>query len=402
MKTNYWLILGTMLATSAVAQVNTNSLPAIPAPATTATPEPVVAPAITETTSPAPVAPVKKKAPAKKRVVKKIYEPTITLNPGNATVIAENLNMRGQAGMKGEVLGHLNMGQTVTVISQINLDKHALDEPAQWVKIALPSGTKVWVSSQFIDKTARTVTARKLNLRSGPGENYSVLGVLEKGATVNEVSTKGTWTEIEAPSNAYAFVAAMFLKQEAAAPAPEVAANAPAPAPEATPAPAPTPATTVAEAEPVAAPQPATAPVAAATPAAQQGSITAPVVEMAPAPVIDTNPPPPRVVSHQGFVRGSTSPVAPTYYELYDPKTQLTINYLYSPTTNLNLARYDGANIIVTGQESMADRWPSTPVLTIQKIYVVDATPVEPYKRLATPRASEQDIRGTKPKQSRR
>ena len=31
MKTNCWLILGTMLATTAVAQVNTNKLPEIPA-----------------------------------------------------------------------------------------------------------------------------------------------------------------------------------------------------------------------------------------------------------------------------------------------------------------------------------------------------------------------------------
>ena len=31
MKTNCWLVLGTMLATSAVAQVNTNTLPEIPA-----------------------------------------------------------------------------------------------------------------------------------------------------------------------------------------------------------------------------------------------------------------------------------------------------------------------------------------------------------------------------------
>ncbi len=42
MKTNCWLILGTMLATTAVAQVNTNKLPEIPPPAATmpATPAP--------------------------------------------------------------------------------------------------------------------------------------------------------------------------------------------------------------------------------------------------------------------------------------------------------------------------------------------------------------------------
>ena len=51
MKTNCWLILGMVLATTAVAQVNTNKLPAIPAPVIAtpprAAPAPMVMPAPT-------------------------------------------------------------------------------------------------------------------------------------------------------------------------------------------------------------------------------------------------------------------------------------------------------------------------------------------------------------------
>jgi len=61
----------------------------------------------------------------------------------------------------------------------------------------------VWVDSKFIDATAKTVTPKKLNLRGGPGENYSVSGVIEKGAVVNEVGAKDNWTKIEAPASAY-------------------------------------------------------------------------------------------------------------------------------------------------------------------------------------------------------
>jgi hypothetical protein len=48
------------------------------------------------------------------------------------------------------------------------------------------------------------------------------------------------------------------------------------------------------------------------------------------------------------------------------------INYLQSPTAQLDVARYSGKHIIVSGQEGLDERWANTPVLTIQKILVVE------------------------------
>ena len=90
---------------------------------------------------------------------------------------------------------HLFKGDTVMVLSQINLDKHAAGEPAQWAKIASPTNTHIWVSAKFIDPTNKTVLPKKLNLRAGPGENYSVLGVIERGTPVDEIITKDGWME---------------------------------------------------------------------------------------------------------------------------------------------------------------------------------------------------------------
>jgi uncharacterized protein YgiM (DUF1202 family) len=385
MKTNCWLILGTMLATTAVAQVSTNTLPEIPAPATVTT---VAAPTIAESTN--DIAPVKKKAVVahkKKKAVRKISEPTVALVAGSATVLSENLNVRGQAGLKGEVIYHLKKGDTVAVISQINLDKHAADEPAQWAKIALPSGTEVWVNSKFVDATNKTVSVKRLNLRAGPGENYSVLGMLEKGASVNALNAKGDWMEIETPTNAFAFVAAMYLNQE---PAPTAEPTNTAPAPVETPvAVVPPPTTnTVAEAPPIVT-EPTTPVADTNQPAAvDTNAPTVAVDTNAPAMAVDTNPPPPRVVTHEGYVRHSVSIVAPTYYELYDWDSGKAINYLYSTSTNLNLARYNDFQIIVTGEEGMSERWDATPVLTIQKIYVVSTNLPENVNRVASPRAS--------------
>ena len=68
-----------------------------------------------------------------------LSEPTVTLVPGPAQVAVKSLTARGQAGLKGEVVAHLKQGETVTVLSQINLEKHKANEPAQWAQIAYPS-----------------------------------------------------------------------------------------------------------------------------------------------------------------------------------------------------------------------------------------------------------------------
>jgi uncharacterized protein YgiM (DUF1202 family) len=366
MKTNCWMILVAMLAAGAVAQ-NTNTLPPIPAPVTSPTAE--VTPAPVETNAPA-AKPVKHKhrkhaAPKKTPFV----EPTVALIPGPAEVAVKNLNVRGQAGLKGEFITHVAKGDMVTVLSQITLDKHKTGEPAQWAKIGLPASVKVWVRAEFIDATNKTVLPKKLNLRAGPSENYSVLGVLERGAPVSEVITKGDWTQIETPTNGYAFVAAMYLKQEASG---NMATNV-APSAETEPVPTNTP---VAEPPPIVTEATNEPPVMETTNTPPMTEINTPPAMAdtnSPAPEIDTNlpPPPPRIVTHEGFVRRVHSLIEPTYFELYDPKTGTDIDYLYTTSTNLDISQYDGRHIVVTGEESMAARWKNTPVLTIQRIQPV-------------------------------
>jgi hypothetical protein len=93
-------------------------------------------------------------------------------------------------------------------------------------------------------------------------------------------------------------------------------------------------------------------------------------VSVPPPPAED--PPPPRVVSHEGVVRPTVSIQAPTKFEIWEPKTRMSINYLHSTSTNLNLSLYRGLRIIVTGEEELDERWKNTPVIKIQKIQVVE------------------------------
>ena len=161
--------------------------------------------------------------------------------------------------------------------------------------------------------------------------------------------------EIEAPAGAFAFVAAQYLKQEA----PVLAAVKPAePAPTPTPvAEPPVVATTTTETT-----NPTPPPVITPTP---------PVIAPEPEPVVP-EPLPPRVVQHEGIVKGTWSVQAPTRFALVSPETGKTVNYLYTTSTNLDLSRYKGLHIVVTGEEGLDERWVNTPVITIQRIQVVE------------------------------
>ena len=89
------------------------------------------------------------------------------------------------------------------------------------------------------------------------------------------------------------------------------------------------------------------------------------------APAVE-EPLPPRVIQHEGIVKGTVSIQAPTKFALVNPDTGKTVNYLYTTSTNLDLHRYKGLRIVVTGEEGLDERWKNTPVITIQRIQVVD------------------------------
>jgi len=372
MKTKLWLILTTTLSTTLIAQASdalptaqTNSPTASALSAQPAAAAAAAQPAAESAPKAAPAPKPAKPTSARTAAVRASELKTTPLVPGPAVVVAHRVNVRGQAKLKSEVLTRLTNGEPVTVLEEIELKRSGAQEPSAWAKIRLPGHAHTWVHATYIDAN-KTVTANKLNIRGGPGENYSILGQLMRGETVNEIQTKGRWIEIEPPTNAYAFVAAEYLSQEAPALAmaePGAAAAAPA---EAEPAPAPT---SVAE-------EPEVAAAAAETPATAMAVMTnemasAEAGEAEAAPPVE-EPPPPRIVQRQGIVRYTTSIQAPTTFELISPDTHRPLDYLYTTSTNLDLNRYKGLHIIVTGEEGLDERWRNTPIITIQRIQVVE------------------------------
>jgi SH3-like domain-containing protein len=309
--------------------------------------------------------------------------------PASAVVKSGAVNVRAQPGFGGEVLGHLKKGETVAVQAEITLVHAPKGEPTAWSEIVLPADFPVWVDGHFIDAESHTVKARRINLRGGPGENFNVVGRLNKGATVTEIRKHNDWMAIQPPSNAYAYVAAGLLEiQTASAPVPPPIVNAPppvtAPTPVAsTPAPAPVaPPPTIGEPAPVAPPpttsEPASAspvapPVQTPAPATSQGDVDKELAALrqAEASEIPADAPP-RIITREGYVHRVSNVQAPSEYELHDIRTDTLIEFMQSPPgSDVKLRTYVGTRVSVTGPEFVDHRWPRVPILQAQSINLI-------------------------------
>ncbi|HKX61770.1 MAG TPA: SH3 domain-containing protein [Verrucomicrobiae bacterium] len=367
-----------VLVTSLVAQ----NPPPTPVPADPP-PPPLVPASEPATPAPAPTKKVEKKSPVSKKpsTAKKTTEterrPAGKLKPGQAVATEKNVNVRGQAKLNSEIVTHLKRGDVVTVVEYVTT-KAPANEPSEWAKILLPAGSAVWVNASFIE--SGKVKPNRLNLRSGPGENYSILGRIDKGTAVHELERKGEWIKIEAPTNSYAFAWARLFSQEPAHLAAALAAGAPKTSTAAvqekpvettavTPAPVIVPATETPVQPPVAPPP---TPDATASPAVVPEPPPAPAETTAtPDTLAEAQPLIKRVVTREGFVKGSASIQAPTYFVLRGLETSKTINYLHTTDTNIALRTFMHQRVIVTGEEMLDERWPNTPVIDVESIEAV-------------------------------
>jgi len=339
MTKKHWMFLAVLLAAGFAAPLFAADPPVIPAD-----------PPTTKKTAP-------KKAASKTDAAKS--SPGVVVLPAPETaVVSANVkppvNVRGQASYTSEIVARLNKGDKVTVLEEITTKKKK-DEPDRWYKISVPQGAGVWVHSSFLDAD-RKVKPNRLNLRSGGGENYSVIGRIEKGTQVNVVETKGDWSKIDPPAEAYAFVAAHLLTREPAA-APPIAVVPPPPPPP--------PVTVVDAAPPVVPAQPP--PAVVQPPPTENPPILTPVIR----PIPPEEPLPKRVVTREGIVKGSVSVQAPTHFALRGLDNHRTVNYLYSPSTNIVIKNFKNQRVVVTGEESLDERWPNTPVIEVETIQPV-------------------------------
>ena len=137
-------------------------------------------------------------------------------NTTTKVVNTDSLNVRSGPSTSYKILGKINKGIKVQVISEEN----------GWSKI-LYNNKEAYVSSRYLDssnssnngsndssvgtvKETKVVNTDSLNVRSGPSTSYSKLGTLAKGTKVGVISESNGWSKI-LYNNKEAYVSSQYL-----------------------------------------------------------------------------------------------------------------------------------------------------------------------------------------------
>ena len=113
---------------------------------------------------------------------------------GAATVTASALNLRSEASTSSSILTCLPRGTVVVVTGRSD----------GWYQVAY-NGYQGYMSSEFLSFSDSadvslgegTVTGNAVNLRSGPGTDYSILGSRNKGASLTVTGVSGSWYKVD-------------------------------------------------------------------------------------------------------------------------------------------------------------------------------------------------------------
>ena len=113
-------------------------------------------------------------------------------------VKADHVNLRARPAYESEVVCQVKTGDLLVPVV----------EQGDWRGVRPPALAPVWVHADFV--TNEQVKSR-LNVRGGPGINFSSIAVLQKGDPVKVRATHGDWLQIEAPTSSVLWVHKDFV-----------------------------------------------------------------------------------------------------------------------------------------------------------------------------------------------
>ena len=137
---------------------------------------------------------------------------------GYGTVTTSTLNVRSGAGTSYSIVGKVYKGNKVELLASKN----------GWYKIKLSNGKTGWASSDYITKGSDnsgndsgevaisgygTVTTSTLNVRSGAGTSYSVVGKVYKGNKVELLASKNGWYKIKLSNGKTGWASSDYIKK---------------------------------------------------------------------------------------------------------------------------------------------------------------------------------------------
>ncbi|WP_052474886.1 SH3 domain-containing protein [Jeotgalibacillus soli] len=134
-----------------------------------------------------------------------------------ATIAADVVNMREGPGLSFPTVATANNGDTYDIV----------DNEYGWLKLTDSNGQSGWVAEWLVvqeevtssnetaasqDSTLATVSVNELRVRTGPGIDHEVIGLLSANTNVNVLARSGEWVEISLDSGNSGWVNGDYLE----------------------------------------------------------------------------------------------------------------------------------------------------------------------------------------------
>lgn len=116
-------------------------------------------------------------------------------------ITGSRVNVRSGPGTKYDVICQIHKGDIVKI--------EGIE--GEWASIYPNEKVFGWVKSSYLDGE-RTVSVRKLNVRAGANENFSLICTLGKGYKVSIIGELGSWKKILLPGYARVYIYNKYLK----------------------------------------------------------------------------------------------------------------------------------------------------------------------------------------------
>ncbi|WP_099159227.1 N-acetylmuramoyl-L-alanine amidase [Virgibacillus ndiopensis] len=140
-----------------------------------------------------------------------IFIPTVHAEKGQIYEVGtQSLNVRSAPSHSAKIIGNLDEGDHVVVFQ----------ESFGWVQTYY-DGQEAWVASQYLFPASKrtqvntasnqkeiTITENEVQIRTGPGTSYKVIGSTSKGDTFNLLETKNDWHKVTLNDDSTGWIAA--------------------------------------------------------------------------------------------------------------------------------------------------------------------------------------------------
>lgn len=118
---------------------------------------------------------------------------------GTVRVTGDRVSLRSGPTVDAELLARANRGDTFTSYGQSN----------GWVAVEAPDSISFWAHGDYIE--ANKVVPDRLNIRSGPSANYTVMAVLESGTSIQSRGEFNGWVKLAPPAGSCVWISGDYV-----------------------------------------------------------------------------------------------------------------------------------------------------------------------------------------------